>query len=151
MDYAGNRLNTEGSPAIADAYMTQWMEYLYQQKPMPTNATGVPVILSVVDSNGNYRQIGQTTSDANGFYSFSWAPDIAGKYTLYASFAGSESYWSSHAETAFSATNAPTPAPTAASANYATTSDLMMYIVGATIAIIIAIAVVGLLILRKRA
>ena len=27
----------KGTPAIADASMSEWMEYLYQQQPMPTN------------------------------------------------------------------------------------------------------------------
>ena len=44
-----------------------------------------------------------------------------------------------------------TPAPTVtAQSNLATTTDLMLYIVGAAIAIIIAIAIVGVLMLRKR-
>jgi hypothetical protein len=67
-------------------------------------------------------------------------------------FAGSESYWSSQATTAF-AINEPavTPAPTQQlTTGLATSSEIMMYIIGATIAIIIAIAVVGLLIIRKR-
>ena len=71
------------------------------QKPRPTDITGVPITLSVVDSNGNYRDIGTTTSDADGFFAFNWKPDIDGQYTVYASFAGSESYWPSHAVTAF--------------------------------------------------
>ena len=53
------------------------MEAVYMQQPMPTNATGVPVTFSVVDSNGNYRQIGTTTSDASGTFAFTfWTPDI---------------------------------------------------------------------------
>ena len=91
----------KGTPAISDASMTSWMEYLYQQQPKPTNATGVPVEIFVVDANGNYRSIGVTTSDATGFYSLQWTPDIAGKYTVYAMFTGSESYWPSQATTAF--------------------------------------------------
>jgi hypothetical protein len=149
IDYAGNRLSTKGTPAIADAYMTQWMEYLYQQKSMPTNATGVPVTLSVLDSNGNYREIGSTTSDTDGFYSFTWTPDIAGKYTLYASFAGSESYWSSHAVTAFDVSDEPEAAqPTSAPPS---TADL--YFIPATVGIVLAIVIVGIvtvLALRKR-
>jgi hypothetical protein len=141
-----------GTPAISDASMTSWMEYLYQQQPKPTNATGVPVELFVVDANGNYRSIGVTTSDATGFYSLQWTPDIAGKYTVYATFAGSESYTSSQATTAFAVDEpAATPAPTQQlTTGVATSTELMTYIVGATIAIIIAIAVVGLLIIRKR-
>jgi hypothetical protein len=45
---------------------------------------------------------------------------------------------------------APTVTPTATpKSNLATTADLMTYIVAAAIAIIIAIAIVGILILRK--
>jgi hypothetical protein len=152
MDYAGNNEWLPSStPAIGDAYQTQWMEYLYQQAPKPTNATGVSVQLNVLDSNGNYRPIGTTTSDDSGFFSFNWKPDIPGNYTLYAVFPGSDSYYSSQAESAFYVDSAPTPTTTAELIqNYATTSDLVLYIVGATIAIIIAIAVVGALTLRKR-
>jgi hypothetical protein len=142
-----------GTPAISDDSMSAWMAYLYMQQPIPTNATGVPVTLSVIDSNGNNRQIGTTTSDASGMYTFTWMPDITGNYTVTATFAGSQSYYPSSAETSFYA-NVPaaTPAPTAAPlTNTATTTDLMMYMVPSVIAIIIAIAIVGFLILRKHA
>ena len=52
-----------GVPCVSDASQSQWMEYVYMQKPKPTNVTGVPVTLSVIDSNGNYRSIGTTTTD----------------------------------------------------------------------------------------
>jgi outer membrane protein assembly factor BamB len=146
MDYAGNRLSKD-TPAIADAYMTEWMEYLYQQKPMPTNATGVTVSLDVVDSNGNFRNIGTTTSDATGAFSYVWQPDITGKYTLYASFAGSESYYGSSTETAFAVSEAPTAPPTATPVAQA---PVETYFTVSTIAIIVAIVIVGVLMLRKR-
>ena len=112
---------------------------------------GVPITLSVVDANGNYRTIGSTTS-SNGFFSFNWKPDIVGPYTVYASFAGSESYYSSSAMTSFSVDQAATPAPTAAPlSDVATNANLMTFMVIGVIAIIIAIAIVGFLVLRKRA
>ena len=139
-----------GVPAVSDASMSQWMEYVYQQKPRPTDVTGVPVTLSVVDSNGNYRDIGMTTSDADGFFSFNWKPDIEGKYTVYASFAGSESYWPSHAVTAFAVDPAaPTPAPTQPTQ----TSMADTYLLPGIAAIIVAIAIgfaITILVLRKR-
>ena len=107
----------QGVPAVSDESQTAWMEYVYMQKPRPTDTTGVPVIISVVDANGNYREIGTTTSNADGFFSLNWKPDIEGKYTVYASFAGSESYWPSHAVTSFAvdpAAATPTPEPTQA-------------------------------------
>jgi outer membrane protein assembly factor BamB len=136
-----------GVPAIADKDMTAWMEYLYEQKPMPTNATGVPVTLDVIDANGNYRNIGNTTSDMNGFYSFEWQPDIPGKYTVIATFIGSESYYASYSETAFTVSEAPpaTPTPTPL-----TLPPYETYTIAAAVAVIIAIAIATLLLLRKR-
>ena len=120
------------------------------QKPRPTDITGVPIVLSVVDSNGNYREIGTTTSDSDGFFAFNWKPDIDGQYTVYASFAGSESYWPSHAVTAFAVDPAaPTPAPTAEP----TQSTADMYFVPAIAGLFVFVAVIGavtILVLRKR-
>jgi outer membrane protein assembly factor BamB len=142
----------KGTPAIADASMTAWMEYLYQQQPKPTNATGVLVNIFVVDANGNYRSIGTTTSDATGFYSLQWKPDISGKYTVYAMFAGTESYWPSQATTAF-AVDEPVVATTTASTPQPSMADL--YFMPMSIALFVAIVVIGailaLLLLRKHA
>ena len=139
-----------GVPAVSDDSMGAWMEYVYMQKPKPTNATGVPITLSVVDANGNYRTIGTTTSDADGFYSYSWTPDIEGKYTLYASFEGTESYWPSKAITAFSVDAA---TPTASPYPEIALPPTEMYVIGVGVAIIAAIAVVGaimLMAIKKR-
>ena len=140
----------QGVPAVSDASQSAWMEYVYMQKPRPTDTIGVPIVLSVVDSNGNYREIGTTTSNDDGFFSFNWMPDIEGHYTVYASFGGSESYWPSHAVTAFAVdAAAATPAPTQAPAQ----SAADMYFVPAVAGIIVAIIIVGavlLLALRKR-
>ena len=139
-----------GVPAMSDASQSAWMEYVYMQKPRPTDVTGVEVILSVLDSNNNFREIGRTTSDSNGFYSLQWNPDIQGKYTVYASFAGSESYWPSNAETAFAVDPAP-PAPAEPEPAPPTMTDT--YLLSGVTAIIIAIAiatVVIVLVLKKR-
>ena len=139
-----------GVPAVSDDSMRVWMEYIYMQKPRPTDATGVSVIIDAIDANGNFRNIGTATSDSSGFYSFDWTPDIEGKYTVIATFQGSESYWPSHAETAF-IVSAATPTPTAQPTVAQSPTD--MYILGIGIAIIIAIAIgfaVTILILRKR-
>jgi hypothetical protein len=139
-----------GVPAVSDASMTPWMEYVYMQQQKPTNTTGVPVSISVVDSNGNSRQIGTTTSNADGTFSINWTPDISGAYTVTASFAGSNSYYPSSAGTSFYASELAatgTPAPTAAP------SMADQYFVAAVAGIFVAIVVVGLLIilvLRKR-
>ena len=140
-----------GVPAVSDESQGAWMEYVYMQKPRPMDAVGVPVTISVVDANGNYRDIGTATSNADGFYAMNWMPDIEGQYTVYASFAGSESYWPSHAVTSFAVDPAPaTPSPTEAPLS----SMADAYFVPAVAGIIIAIAIVGivlaLLLLRKR-
>ena len=43
------------------------MEYVYEQQPMPTNVTGVPVTITAIDSNGNFI-IGTATTDASGTF-----------------------------------------------------------------------------------
>ena len=141
-----------GVPVASDASMKDWMGYVYQQKPVPTNFTGVQVSINVIDSNGNFRNIGTATTDQTGMYTLTWQPDITGNYKVIATFPGTNGYWPSYSETSFVVDPAaPTPAPaTTTASNIATTSDLMVYIAGATIAIIIAIAMVGILMLRKK-
>jgi hypothetical protein len=121
------------------------------QQPSPNNATGVPVSIYVLDSNGNYRHIGDTTSDASGMFTFTWTPDIEGDYTVVAIFAGSESYYRSSAVTSFHAIPATTVEPSVTPQSIvATTTDLMTYMSVGVIAIIIAIAIATVLIIRKR-
>ncbi len=143
-----------GVPAISDASQSAWMNYLYQQQPTPTNATGVPVTINVLDSNNNFRTVGTATSNIYGTYSLSWTPDISGNYTVIANFAGTNSYYPSTASTAFfangaSATSAPTP--TSATNAAATSNDVLIYVAVAAIAIIIAIAIATVLMLKKKA
>jgi len=137
-----------GTPAVADECMSAWMDYLYQQQPYPTDAKGVTVSLDVIDANGNYRHIGEATTDPlTGTYSYIWQPDIAGKYELTASYAGSQSYYSSLAQTAFGVTeDSSTPTTTPVDT---VQSPLELYIAASTIAIIVAIAVVAILLLKK--
>jgi PQQ enzyme repeat. len=139
-----------GVACVSDESQSAWMEYVYMQQEQPTNATGVNVELYVLDSNGNYRSIGTATTDTNGYYSYQWTPDITGKYTVYAVFSGTNSYYSSQATAAFAvdepaatATAAPTQAPSAAD----------LYFIPAIAGIILAIVIVGvltILMLRKR-
>jgi hypothetical protein len=146
-----------GVPACADSSMNDWMAYVYQQQPMPTNFTGVPasigvpVSIDVVDSNGNYRNIGTATTDASGTYSLTWTPDISGNYTVIATFHGTNGYWPSYSETAFdvmqtpAATATPTPTPTSVADMY-----FVPAIAGLFVLIIIVLALVILGMLRKR-
>jgi len=97
-------------PAMSDESMTQWMEYIYMQRPMPQDAKGVEVKLETLDPNGNFHEIGRVTSDASGMFKLMWTPELEGEYTIIATFEGSESYWRSYAETAIGVTEAPSPA-----------------------------------------
>ena len=163
-----------GTPAVSDASMSQWMEYLYMQKPKPTNATGVPVTLTALDPNNNTENIGTVTSDTNGNYKIAWTPPVSGVYTITATFAGSESYYTSSAETAIAVSNAPaaqapiaTPAPTATPPPTATPTPSPQvtatpvpapsssgvpttYIVIAVVAIIVVVAAAALALRRRK-
>lgn len=139
-----------GVPCVSDESMSAWMEYVYMQKPRPTNLTGVPITLSVIDSNNNYREIGTVISNADGYFSLSWKPDIEGSYTVFATFAGSESYWPSHSVASFVVDPGPaTPIPQPTQPP--SVADL--YFIPAVAGLFIAIIAVGLLtvlMLRKR-
>jgi hypothetical protein len=140
----------KSSPAIADEYMSEWMAYLYQQRPFPADAKGVEVTLDTLDPNGNLIHLGNATCDNTGKFGFAFVPEVAGTYRLIATFEGSASYGSSYATTYINVADAPqstlqpTPLPL-------TVAEL--YFVPSVIVIIVVIIAVGLLImlmLRKR-
>jgi hypothetical protein len=143
-----------GLPAVSDDSMTPWMEYVYMQQQLSTTAIGVPVTLTAIDPNGNTVIFGTATTDNSGTFGFQVNPSMlsagSGTYRIIASFFGSESYWSSHATSYVTVNSAPTISPTAVPQTVLTTSDLMTYIVAGVIAIILAIAIVAVLILRRR-
>ncbi|MCW4005550.1 MAG: PQQ-binding-like beta-propeller repeat protein [Candidatus Bathyarchaeota archaeon] len=90
-----------GVPAVSDSSMNEWIEYVYMQKPLPTDVTGVEVHLTAIDPNGNIQDIGVATSDELGNYATEWTPPIPGLYTVTATFEGSDAYYGSKAGTAF--------------------------------------------------
>ncbi len=112
-------LGETNTPAVSDASMATWMNYLFGQDAQlintpPTNITGVPVVLNVIDPNGNWYEIGNVTTNAQGHYSFDWTPTISGLYTITAAFTGSGAYYRSSSQTALSVADpAPTATPTA--------------------------------------
>jgi hypothetical protein len=140
-----------GKACVSKESMATYMEFLHMQKPLPANITitGVPVSLDAVDPNGNFVHIADVTSDMSGTYSYMWKPDMAGKYTVTATFMGDDSYGSSYAETAVGVVDAPVVTSTPTQTPI-TMPPFEIYTVGTGIAVIIAIAIVGLLILRKR-
>jgi hypothetical protein len=138
-----------GVPVSSEASMKDWMGYVYQQQPL-TNFTGVPVTVDVIDSNGNYRNIGTATTDSTGMYSLTWTPNISGNYTVVATFHGSNGYYGSYSETTFNVMNAPTATATPTPAPASNTDT---YVLASAAAIIVAVAIVGavvVLLVRKR-
>jgi len=157
-------------PAMSDESQARWMEYLYMQKPMPENATGVPVTIFATDPNGNTDQIGEVRTDSSGNYYLKWAPAMEGTYVINAVFQGSDSFWPSSSTTAVgvdpavaapTATIAPTTAPTETPAQTATPApttaapepkggdQTAIYVAVAAVAIIIAV-IAAAIILKKR-
>lgn len=160
------------TPAISDASMSSWMEYLYMQRPMPTDATGVTVKLTSIDPNGNWRDLGTATTDTNGNYGIMWTPPVEGIYKIIATFEGTNSYFGSDAtaymgvevapaasptvapttQPSVAPTSAPTVAPTASPSvvpepEAQPSADI--YIIAAAAAVIVVVAVAAV-ILRKR-
>jgi hypothetical protein len=142
-----------GLPCVSDASMTQFMEAVYQQQPMPTNLAGVPVTISVTDSNHNSYVIGTATTDPyTGTYGLTWTPIITGNFTVTATFAGTGGYYGSSATTYFYASSpAPTappyPTPVTGLASFA---SLELGIAAVVIVIVVCVAVLAVMIQRKR-
>jgi outer membrane protein assembly factor BamB len=108
---------TKDTPAISDANMGNWMEYMHMQKPLPENAKGVNVSLTALDPNGNLQVIGTATGDIAGNFGITWTPPVQGTYQIKATFKGTESYGGSYATTYLTvgpkvAAIVVTPAPT---------------------------------------
>lgn len=162
----------KNTPAIADESMTAWMEYLYMQKPMPTDAKGVQVKISVIGPDGIEQNLGSTTSDASGNFGFAWTPQTQGQYQIKATFEGTESYGGSvsttyllvgPAQAAVPTPSAaptvtpipPTIAPTITSSPSAIphpeqTTGTEIYIIAAAAVIIIAVAIAAIMLRRRK-
>jgi outer membrane protein assembly factor BamB len=139
-----------GTACVSDASMGEWMAHIHKGLSIPANVTGVPVSIDAVDPNGNYVHLGDAVSDMSGTYAFEWQPTMAGQYTITATFMGTASYGSSYGQTYAVVVDAPaTPEPSTSTTTANPPYEL--YTVGTGIAVIIAVALVGLLLLRKKA
>ena len=126
------------------------MEYKFKGQGRPADAKGVEVVISVLDPNNNFYEIGRTTSDMNGNYGLSFTPEVPGNYQIIAEFAGTKSYYPSTSTTYLSVGET---SPTPTEQPQVALPPTEMYFAISTIAIIAAIAVIGGLImvmLRKR-
>ena len=142
-----------GLPAISDDSMNDWMNYVYMQKPAPTNATGVDVTLTAIDPNHNIINLGTTTTDTNGNFGFIWTtPPVEGAYKIIATFSGTNSYWGSSDTTYMNI--AYSPIATATTTATKTTSIADQYfipaIAGLFVLVIIVLALLVVLMMKKR-
>jgi outer membrane protein assembly factor BamB len=142
-----------GTPAVSDASMNEYMDYLNFNNATllnsPPTPNGVQVTLTAVDPNMNTVSIGTTTTDSTGNYYVNWTPQIEGQYTITAKFAGSGSYWPSSSETGIIVN----PAPAATSAPTTTTNadvTTPIYIVGIALAIVIIIVGAVIVLLQRK-
>jgi outer membrane protein assembly factor BamB len=148
-DYALAARFPNGVPAMSDANMTDWMEYVYMQYPKPAEMVGVDVTISVIDPNGNTPTVATATSDASGGFCCEFIPEVSGMYTVIATFEGSGAYCSSSATTHLKVNDAiVTPPPTETPAPM--TDAYVLGLGGVSIAAIVAIGLVIILMLRKR-
>ncbi|MFB3889839.1 MAG: PQQ-binding-like beta-propeller repeat protein [Candidatus Bathyarchaeia archaeon] len=141
-----------GTPAIADEYMSSWMEYLHMQKAKPANAAGVQIKLTATDPNGNTQNIGTVTSTEKGNFAFAWTPPVPGVYTVTATFDGTKSYYGSDAETAFvvSEATSPSASPSEAPPPQKGPNVEMTILLPAAVAIIIVVAIAAVILRRRK-
>lgn len=169
MDMSPGSPNT---PAVSDASQESWVPYLWMNMPKPQNATGVEVVLRAVNvDSGSVSDIGRTTSDSLGAYQFAWKPSETGTYKILATFEGSESYYSSSAETGAAVvaaapvvvptetpttTVAPTETPTVTGSPSASASPIvesavpLLTLVVAIVAIIVIVLAAVIALARRR-
>jgi hypothetical protein len=127
------------------------MDYLHNQKPLADNINGVPVKLTTVKPDGTKTDIGTATSDISGLYSILWTPPDAGKYTIIANFEGSNSYWSSFAETAAAVSTSGSGSNTqgtGATSDQLQATNMYVLVVGLVLIVLVIVAIV--LLVRKR-
>jgi hypothetical protein len=144
------------TPCVSKVSMKTQMEYLHMQLPIDgvyhkDTMTGVDVTLTAIGEDGSVVNIGTATTSAYyGTFEMAWTPPAEGTYKIIASFAGDDSYGSSGAQAA--ATVGPAPEVTAPVEIPPPTDITPLYyaVAAATVAIIIAVAVVGMMLLRKR-
>ncbi len=139
------------TPCVSKNSMATQMEYLHMQKAIPDDytITGVPVTLCAIGSDGDYIDIGTTTTSGYyGTFGLAWTPEEEGTYEIIASFAGDDSYGSSGASTFVVVGPALSPSvPVEPESTSFITTEVAII---AAVAIVAVVAVVGFWILKKR-
>jgi outer membrane protein assembly factor BamB len=131
-----------GVPAVSDESQSEWMLYVYKEFSKPMDVTGVTVKITAVAPNGESVPVGTTTTDASGRFHIEFTPTQTGTYTIYATFEGSGAYYASYAQNEVTVVSG---AETTTVAN----PPYELYTIGTGIAVIIAIALVGLFLAKK--
>ncbi len=136
------------TPCVSVDSVAAMMEHVHIQRDLPNNLTGVPVTLTAIGSDGSVTAIGETTTNAYyGTFNMPWTPSKQDTYQIIASFGGDASYGSSAAATAVTVGPAP---GTPESVEIPEAIDYSMLIIGMGIAIIIVIAIVGVILYLKK-
>ncbi|MCL2690850.1 MAG: PQQ-binding-like beta-propeller repeat protein [Candidatus Bathyarchaeota archaeon] len=134
----------KGVPVASDETQSEWMLHVYKQFEAPAEFKGVEVSLYAWDGQSSESvPIGTTTTDIYGKFAIEWTPTKAGQYEIFAFFDGSGAYYSSEATAATYVSAAPEVVEVE-------TPPYEWYIVGAAIAIIAVVIVIGLLNLKKK-
>ncbi len=141
------------TPCVSVDSMKTQMDYLHMQLPIDgiyhnVTMTGVPVSLTAIGSDGSVVDIGSVTTDAYyGSFGKEWTPPKQDTYRIIAAFGGDASYSSSGASTTVSVGAA---AEKITIPEQIMPPDYTMTIVGMGIAVMAVVAIVGLLIYRKK-
>jgi hypothetical protein len=145
MDMSPGAPNT---PCVSDESQNQWMQYLYMNKPMPMNASGVVVHLEYIGPDGVRKDMTHVTSDLLGHYEYLWTPPAEGTYKVTATLDPTDSYYMSIGETAVGVGPAAEhPVEPEAAPDY---TMLMYGLIGGIVAAIVIGVVSLVLIMRKR-
>ncbi|MCJ7613986.1 PQQ-binding-like beta-propeller repeat protein, partial [Candidatus Bathyarchaeota archaeon] len=145
-----------GTPCVSTNSMSLQMEYLHLQRPIGgiwgnETITGVPVTLTAIDSEGNYIDIGATTTSGYyGSFGLAWTPTTEGTYEIVASFAGDDSYGSSGASTFVTVGPAASPEGTIEPEQITTPLISTEVAIAIAVVAVAVVAAVGFLVLRKR-
>jgi hypothetical protein len=150
-----------GLPAISDRDMTEWMEFVYMQKPMPMDIVGVPVTLQAMGPDGNIIDIAiDVLTDANGKLQYMWTPPTEGTYKILATMCTTDAFWPSWDEAGLGVVEAhpttpiePEPTPTEPEPTEPEPSEPIITTEIAIIAAVVVAAVIGVVAywaLRKR-
>jgi len=87
------------TPCVSKDSMDAWMAYIHggYAKPPAGIIKGVPLSLVAIDQNNNIIDLGNVTSNADGYFKLKFTPPSGGNfYVIAASFSEDDSYYSTY-------------------------------------------------------